>query len=348
MAESLGPHVRLEGLAISQLPLGGKGNEPSKPMGGDEKFNDGSGSAAPTPNVKAFVHDVLTEAIPFIDGVAPKSGGSQTWKTKGSPKHFPASEAPVHLYERTVAGNDIDQIQGMNKFSADRSDETWFCRKSVHANKADKGTATWQEFFTSFKEHHGESEKAFTPTVIGAREAIKWNAADVEVEVLGERWSNVTVVVEEMLHKIDPKPLKNRTFPVIQVAAELSGAQEFLIVSIPVNDFYKSPYAEYAKEKSLVIGAYVSVERVRVLPSNGNIEWIMATASDAKGSLPQVCGIHHDLMSILMLAKVDAEDGRSRCRCQGRTTIYESMVVRPRPRTCLPLQLRESGGAPES
>lgn len=35
------------------------------------------------------------------------------------------------------------------------------------------------------------------------------------------------------------------------------------------------------------MAAYVSVERIRFLPSNGEIEWIMATASDAGGVLPQ-------------------------------------------------------------
>lgn len=51
-------------------------------------------------------------------------------------------------------------------------------------------------------------------------------------------------------------------------------------------------------EKGVVVGAYVSVERVRRLPltkgaeaggmsgERGRIEWLMATASDARGILP--------------------------------------------------------------
>jgi hypothetical protein len=31
----------------------------------------------------------------------------------------------------------------------------------------------------------------------------------------------------------------------------------------------------------------VSIERVRVLPTNGDVEWMMGTASNAKGVLPQ-------------------------------------------------------------
>ena len=238
-------------------------------------------------NLKTFITNVLTESIPFIDDVAPKSGSASTWKAKGSPKKYASSAAPVHLYERTVAGKDLDKVEGMSKFSADRKDETWFCRRSCHKNNAEKGTASWEEFIRCFKDHHAETEDAFTPTVIGAREAMKWDTSGIEVEVHGGRWKNVTVAVEEMKHQIDPKPLKNRTFPVVQVAAALEGAEEFLVVSIPLTDFETSPYAEFARDKSLVVAAYTSIERVRVLPSNGDVEWIMATASDAGGVLPQ-------------------------------------------------------------
>jgi len=285
-SEKLGPWVRLEGISISQLPPGGRGVKPSIDVSSTEKFSDGSGSVA-APNIKTFITSVLAEAIPLIDGVAPKSGGSPTWKSKGSPKTYTASEAPVYLYERTVAGKDLDKIEGMSQFSADRKDETWFCRRSCHKNKAQIRTASWEEFTHSFKEHHAESEKAFTPTVIGAREAMRWDTSGIEVEISGERWVNITVAVEEMKHKIDPKPLKNRTFPVVQLAADLSGTQEFIIVSIPLTDFEKSPYAEYARDKSLVVAAYTSIERIRILSTNGDVEWIMATASDAGGVLPQ-------------------------------------------------------------
>lgn len=292
MAEpsTLGPWVRLEGITVSQLPPGAKGvsttdEAPATNHNNHEhQFSEGSAKAS---DLKSFVTSVLLESIPFIDGVAPKAGGSPTWKGKGSPKHFASSEAPVSLYERTVPGKELDKIEGMSQFSADRKNETWFCRRSCHRNKAEKGTASWEEFTHSFREHHHETEDAFTPTVIGAREAMIWDTRGLEVEAGGSRWDNITVVVVEMKHKINPKPLKDRTFPVVQVAASLEGTPEFLVVSIPLIDFEKSPYAEYARDKSLVVAAYASIERIRVLPSNNDVEWIMATASDAKGALPQ-------------------------------------------------------------
>ncbi|KAH6675621.1 hypothetical protein B0J14DRAFT_586910 [Halenospora varia] len=282
----LGPWVRLEGISISQLPPGAKGLEPTNPVPSTEK-NSGSSSSVSPPTIESFIKSVLTESVPFIDGVAPKAGGSSTWKVKGSPKKFPSSEAPVHLYEWTVSGKDLDKVEGMSQFCADRRDETWFCRRSCHRNSKEKGTASWEEFVHSFKDHHAETEKAFTPTIIGQRAAMSWDTTGLEIEADGGKWTNIIVVVEEMKHRIDPKPLKNRTFPVIQVAAMLEGSEEFVVVSIPLNDFEKSPWAEYVHDKSLVVAAYASIERVRVLPSNGDVEWIMATASDAKGILPQ-------------------------------------------------------------
>jgi len=87
---TLGPWVRLEGISISQLPPGGRGVKPSNPVSSAEKFSDGSGSAA-APDLKTFITNVLSEAIPFIDGVAPKRGGTSTWKErKDHRKHTPA------------------------------------------------------------------------------------------------------------------------------------------------------------------------------------------------------------------------------------------------------------------
>jgi hypothetical protein len=286
MAAALGPYVRLDGISVRQLPPEGKGVIPSNLSPLPEKTSDNSGSL-PTPDLKTFITNVLVEATLFIDGVAPKSGTASSWKTKGSPKKYASSHAPVYLYEKTLPGKELDKIDGMSKFTADRKDETWFCRRSCHANMAERGTASWEEFKHSFKEHHAETEDAFTPTVIGAREAVRWDTSGIEVESHGQRWINITLAVEEMKHKIDPKPLKNRTFPVAQVAAELAGVQEFLVASIPIIDFEESPYAEFARDKSLVVARYTSIERIRVLPSNGEVEWIMATASDAGGVLPQ-------------------------------------------------------------
>jgi hypothetical protein len=286
MSTSLGPLVRLEGITINQLPPGAKGTSATSTTAAPLPMTQPASEPAAL-NLKTFITNIITEAVPFIDGVAPKSGGAPTWKKRGSGKRYASSEGLVYSYERTVPGKALDKIKGMSQYSADRKDETWFCRRSCHRNAAEKATATWEEFVHSFKEHHHETEDAFTAAVIGAREGMTWDTKDIEVEVRGERWIDMSLKVVEMKHKIEPKPLKNRTFPVLQLAVMLANSQEFIVVSIPITDFDKSPHAEYARDKSLVVGAYTSVERIRVLPNTGEIEWIMATASNAKGVLPQ-------------------------------------------------------------
>lgn len=103
-------------------------------------------------------------------------------------------------------------------------------------------------------------------------------------------------------HRVGRPVLRDRVFPVVQLTCSSEGG--FLVVSLHVPDLLgasPSPPDEGVsgsggskgvKKKSkedvargAVVGAYVSVERVR-RDGSGSIEWIMATASDAKGVLP--------------------------------------------------------------
>lgn len=276
---TLGPIVRLEGISINQLPFSGKGIQPSN-VSPSDKFQDGSGTVA-VPSPSQFLTNVLSEAAPFIDTVAPKNGDTPKWKWKAGPKRFEHSDAEVILYERKVPAKELEKIEGMARVE---KDEMWFCRRSVHRDASEKGTASWAEFVHAFKENHPQSEDAFTPAVIGAREAIHWDTTGQTIDAHG-KWVSTSLRVVEMKHKI-PSPMKNRVFPVVQVTAELESQDEFLVVSIPITDFEKSPWSEHTRDKSVIVAAYVSVERVRKLET-GEIEWIMATASDARGVLPQ-------------------------------------------------------------
>ncbi|KAH8885200.1 hypothetical protein GQ53DRAFT_660543, partial [Thozetella sp. PMI_491] len=292
--EQLGPLIRLWGLTTAQLP-----------------------SADETPDGLApFLISVLQEAVPFVDSIAPKlglaesHGASRLWKPKGQ-KSFKESGAKVHLSERTISTADLSTICSRTgpppAVTARHHDghpthpETWISRRSVHSDAAVPGTASWAEFRQSFKEAHAETEDAFTPSVVGAREAATWDCGAVEAEEAGEIWGHFTLKIEEMRHKIG-KPLKDRTFPVLQMtcaamarradSADAATTQhheqpEFLVVSITVDDFDRAPSAELSREKGVVLGAYASVERIRKLPGTDEIEWIMTTTSDARGVLPQ-------------------------------------------------------------
>lgn len=120
-------------------------------------------------------------------------------------------------------------------------------------------------------------------------------------------------VVFEICHSL-PAPLNPRCFPVLVLTA-FTSPTAFLAVTVPVNllspapleaAYYSTgrntsdPSASEQQKKKPVLGVYAAVETVRLL-SDGegeeggkeirdgdgrDIEWIMATASDAKGNLP--------------------------------------------------------------
>lgn len=94
-----------------------------------------------------------------------------------------------------------------------------------------------------------------------------------------------------------PAPLKPRVFVVLQVTTTLASnsGDEFAVVSVPITGDetqLKDLGCKLSLEKGVVQGAYVAVERVRKMKKaeessdDGEIEWVMATASDARGVLP--------------------------------------------------------------
>jgi len=106
-----------------------------------------------------------------------------------------------------------------------------------------------------------------------------------------------------MAHAI-PAPLKPRVFPVLIITARgpshssenTSDPQSLLVVQIPI-DITTLPQALYSNgrnvpegdspqnRKPVVMGVYTSIEKAFVRP-DGQVEWTMGTASNAKGVLP--------------------------------------------------------------
>jgi hypothetical protein len=219
---------------------------------------------------------ILREALPLVDSASPRSGSPVDrglWKHRGD-KTSPDSAAKVEAWERVV------------QHGAAGGKETWALRKSVHEDRPESGTASWAEFERCFRDEHAEAEAAFTPNVIATHEALVWDCAGIPTaQEDGRTWGGFRLKVEEMRHKIG-KPLKDRTFPVLQLTADVQGGHEFVVVSIPVPDFGSSGSSKLAGERGAQIASYVSVERIMKL-ADGGIEWLMATASDAGGVLPQ-------------------------------------------------------------
>ncbi|KAI0408907.1 hypothetical protein F4802DRAFT_546960 [Xylaria palmicola] len=266
----LGPLLRRWGLSAQQLPAATAGPDELRP----------------------FVAAILGEALPFIDSAAPRNSTAQElWKSRGA-RSSPDSAAKIEVLERRVSAKALRAVAaayGIKTTGAEEAEEeTWAVRRSVHEDAARPGTASWAEFERAFRLDHAKTEMAFTPNVVGAHEAQRWDCAGIEaVEEAGQAWDRFSLVVEEMRHRVGRPVLKDRTFPVLQLscAAKEGAAEEFVIVSIPVPDFATSEKAKLSKEKGALIAYYVSVERIRKL-NDGKIEWLLGTASDAAGVLP--------------------------------------------------------------
>ncbi|CCC04990.1 hypothetical protein SMACR_04357 [Sordaria macrospora] len=244
-------------------------------------------------------------------------------KTKSSKVDNDGSTT-VSLYERTLSAPELRAIErsaGMATSNTDDS-ETWACRRSVHrdSNVPRDGSASWGEFVTCFKDKHVECEEAFTPSIVGTRMLRDYDVSGLQVDdEHGDRYGSFKMKVVEARHKIGVKPLlKDRAFTVLQVTCSLlppgrgsaagvgskcEDSSEILVMNIPVSDVEslattttssvegKTGNKEDPFRKDAVKGSFVSVERIRKLPTTENdgqaqIEWIMATASDARGSLP--------------------------------------------------------------
>ena len=192
------------------------------------------------------------------------------------------------------------------------------------SSKETKGSASWPEFVYGLRDEHSHHEMDFTPTLYDAHHILDWNSEIQQLESTGHfsspsdtttitnsstpqhSYTSITMSIYEMCHAIPP-PLAPRCFPVLVLTASTSPTS-FIAVTIPLDlsllksSFYTSGRntsegIDAQHSKSVILGAYTAVETVRILDDStsgddgsggnpGEIEWTMATASDAKGNLP--------------------------------------------------------------
>ncbi|KAF4963010.1 hypothetical protein FSARC_8955 [Fusarium sarcochroum] len=273
MSESYGPLVRLWGIHPSKLPTAGAQSE----------------------DLKALLASILLEAVHFVDTVPSEipsvepatelRSTTDLWKHK-TVKNYDGSTAPVHVFERTVDAETLGVVAQENPglgMSPDKAQsELWALRRSTHEAKKEKGTADWDEFVRCFKEQHAEAEKVFTPSVVSFKRLHEWDCSGIEIQLEGETWTDWTLRREESVHDL-PGPLSKRVFPVLQATAAVRGRKEFLIVQIAIRASDEATDA--AAHEGPIRAAYTSVERIREL-GDGSLEWVMGTASDAKGLVP--------------------------------------------------------------
>ncbi|KAL7935303.1 hypothetical protein V8C35DRAFT_299094 [Trichoderma chlorosporum] len=280
MAYQHGPYVRLWGIRPSQLPS----------------------ETASAQDLIPLLQSILNEAVPFVSTVPPQPSSSSSsassgrsdqgsgdgpWRAKGC-RAFPHSAAPVHMFERVVSAEELrtvakDQNLPQASNGSKIKPETWSLRRSVHEGAKKAGTADWEEWARCFKDDHADAEMKFTPTVMSHALKRQWDCTGAEVALGGDVYENLTLKLEESVHKM-PAPLNNRVFPVLQVTAAVRGRREFVVVQIAAVP--ESPSGEEPRSDGALRGTYTSVERFREVDEQGNVEWLMGTVSDARGVLP--------------------------------------------------------------
>ncbi|KAF6227348.1 hypothetical protein HO133_008792 [Letharia lupina] len=231
------------------------------------------------PNLISFMEEVLDQATIFVDDTLPA-----TFKEGNLKKSAPAT-AKVRLLSRNISEAEIQAIPWINSSiprnwsNGRKPAEAWFARRSRHANHSDEGTADLDEFDFGLRHDHSKHEQEYTPDVFDSYKVLDWD---------------LSMSIHEMCHEL-PAMLSNRVFPVLVVTAK-RGKHSFVVVQIPV-DISGLTVAMYSngrnlrkgdsavKRKKPVLGVYTSIERCQMLPDQ-NVEWVMATASDAKGWLP--------------------------------------------------------------
>ncbi|KAL8906064.1 MAG: hypothetical protein Q9207_002248 [Kuettlingeria erythrocarpa] len=278
------------------------------------------------PALRPFVKEVLDQAITFMDEIfpfsftafaekasPPSTARVQLLKRDRNPPCF--TKIPWGLSK--VPRDTPHDLGSMG--------EGWFARRSRHANRQEKGTARFSEFDYGLRVAHCEHEGQYTPEIFDTYKVLDWrlqqespgedgptseedvNFGDYKDVSMSSRYTVtlsaglrlLTHTVFEMCHKL-PSPLSIRVFPVVVVTAR-TGKNAFIVVQRPV-DIKSLPEAFYSngrnlqegdsdlKRKSPVLGfvkhgVYTSIERC-VLTEDDEIEWTMATISNAKGWLP--------------------------------------------------------------
>jgi hypothetical protein len=222
-------------------------------------------------DVTKFISDILQEAEVFMTSYLPKH-----FTTKAAKKQSLPSKAPVLLLSHELDARSLGSTR-----------ETWFARTSIHANTAEKGTATWEEFDFGLRQDHSQHEKDYTPDVIDAHEVVNWPQHLPEDIQAGDTgfWKEITLGIMEMVHHIPP-PLNDRVFPELVLTAKHADGKKFLVVQIPV-DTTGLASAKYNTSsnagKKVQEGMYCSIERGELIDGdgdergNGNVKWQMVS-----------------------------------------------------------------------
>ncbi|KAJ5082068.1 Serine-threonine protein kinase 19 [Penicillium argentinense] len=258
------------------------------------------------PEARQVASIALQEALELLNTDLP------TWDRESKPRRSPPARADVHL-SRKWRKNEEPNAPGKPK------PEFWVCRQSEHSDSSTPGSASWSEFEDGLRSDHAEHEMEYTPSVTSVERLLQWTEQEIgELDLNGFIFKDVDVEVNLITHKFHPTALISpRSFISFTISATYDAhknepdipAKGFVTVQIPLSaDPSTTPTPIHEKimsavPKRTVFAHYASVERVgkrnssaehtasqqtkTATGSNDSIQWIMATTSDAGGSIPQ-------------------------------------------------------------
>jgi hypothetical protein len=177
MSQSHGQLVRLRPLNPSQLPA-------------HPDLAALQVAASALPDLDTFITNVLTEASTFMTDYLP-----QNFAIKDRSKTSPPAKATVQLLSHEIPAH----LLGPNAH-----DEAWFARTSLHENKKELGTASWDEFEAGLLDDHSLHESQYTPDVFDAYKVLSWDFKLAEKQAKVGSWEKVGLNSEyfSLLYKL--------------------------------------------------------------------------------------------------------------------------------------------------
>ena len=168
----LGNLVRLTPLTLDELPA-----HPSIPNT-PTKTSATTDAERPRPDLLTFLRAILDEGGAFLS----KQNFQSTF-SKHSTKSQADAKSHVDVLKRDISASQIEKLDWGSGSVPRRKPtaidaEHWFARRSRHVNKsskAEKGSASWDEFVFGLRDQHSKHEFDFTPTLYDAHHILDWN-----------------------------------------------------------------------------------------------------------------------------------------------------------------------------
>ncbi|KAJ9254027.1 hypothetical protein DTO207G8_3888 [Paecilomyces variotii] len=290
--------IRLTPLSLSELP-----SHPAlaeRPRQNGESYNNNNNNTTTTtttrPPLAAFIKQALDEAQTLLSDTIPL-----TFKVDKKLRSSPPSNAKVQLSSRVIPVSTETGAKGDKRKTTDE-EEYWVCRKSIHVDAPEEGTASWREFENGLRFDHSQHEMEYTPSVSSVVTLLEWKDIDLGQQTSGSGWSGVEMHVNMITHTFHPSILISpRTFTTCVISAFRSDStrnndisdgasshdgldpeeKEFVTIQIPIEP-PSNPSSEITDAaviskfvstppKNTIFANYASVERVLSLPSNINI-----------------------------------------------------------------------------